>query len=94
MAIAVYFHPDNMTMAQFNEVHRLLQESGNASPKGRIHHSCFGDDGHLMVYDIWEAEEDFRAFGAVLMPIIEQVGFSAGPPDVMVVQRLEQVEVK
>jgi len=69
MAIAVYFHPKGMTLDQFYEVHRLLQESGQGEPAERIHHSCFGEDGDLMVYDIWESPEAFQQFGEALMPI-------------------------
>jgi hypothetical protein len=58
-----------MTLDQFKEVRRLLQESGKGDPPGRIHHSCFGDDGDLMVYDIWESPEASQAFGELLMPI-------------------------
>jgi hypothetical protein len=94
MAIAVYFSPESMTMDQFMEVHRLLGEAGASNPKGRIHHSCFGEDGHLMVYDIWESEADFDAFGETLMPLVAQIGLDVGPPQVMQIQRLEQREVK
>jgi hypothetical protein len=90
MAIAVYFHPKGMTMAQFEEVHRRLLDAGHSNPTGRIHHSCFGDDGDLMVYDIWESEEAFGQFGEALMPIIAEVGFDAGEPAVMPIHRLEQ----
>ena len=65
MAIAVYFHPKNMTLPQFEEAHRRLADAGAAEPDGRIHHSCFGEDGGLMVYDIWESPEAFEAFGGV-----------------------------
>ncbi len=91
MAIAVYFHPKGMTLDQFNEVQRLLHESGKDGPSARIHHSCIGEDGNLMVYDIWESPEAFQAFGEVLMPIIAKVGFDAGDPDIMPIQKLEQV---
>ena len=91
MAIAVYFHPKGMTLEQFNEVHRLLKVLGNHNPSARVHHSCIGEDGDLMVYDVWESPEAFEAFGAVLQPIIAQVGFDAGEPAVMPVHRLEQV---
>ncbi len=92
--IAVYFSPKGMTLAQFNEVWRLLQESGTPEPSGRVHHSCFGEDGSLMVYDIWESEEAFAKFGETLMPIIGQIGIDIGEPQIMRIQRLEQVEVK
>ncbi len=92
MAIAVYFHPNQMTLDQFNEAHRLLTEAGQAAPSGRIHHSCFGTDGDLMVYDIWESPETFQAFGETLMPILAKIGIDAGEPAVMPIHRLDQVE--
>lgn len=45
MALAVYFHPQHMTLGQFHEVDRLLKESGEDDPSARIHHCCFGEDG-------------------------------------------------
>ena len=90
MAIAVYFHPKEMTLQQFQETHRQLAAAGADEPRGRIHHSCFGDDGNLMVYDIWESPESFQAFGATLMPILQQVGVDAGEPTIMAIHRLEQ----
>ena len=91
MAIAVYFHPKGMTLDQFNEVHRLLKQSGHDNPSGRIHHSCFGEDGDLMVYDIWESPAAFEAFGAVLMPLVAEVALDVGEPAVMPIHQLEQV---
>jgi hypothetical protein len=38
-----------------------------------------------------ESPEAFQAFGAVLMPIIAQVGFEVGEPTVMPLHRIEQV---
>jgi hypothetical protein len=93
MAIAVYFHPKGMTLAQFEDVHARLEKAGNGNPKGRIHHSCIGEDGDLMVYDIWESQDAFDAFGGVLMPIIGEVGIEVGQPDVLNIHRLEQTEV-
>jgi hypothetical protein len=92
MAIAVYFHPKQMTLDKFEETHRRLQEVGQAAPEGRIHHSCFGEDGDLMVYDIWESPQAFEAFGQTLMPILDEVGIDAGEPGIMEIHRLEQVE--
>jgi hypothetical protein len=90
MAIAVYFHPNGMTLEQFEETHRRLAAAGAAEPTGRLHHSCFGEDGDLMVYDIWESPESFEAFGATLMPILDEVGIDAGEPAIMPIHRLEQ----
>lgn len=90
MTIAVYFHPKEMTLKQFEETHRRLAEAGQADPSGRIHHSCIGDDGDLMVYDIWESAESFEAFGQVLMPILGEIGIDPGEPAVMALHRLSQ----
>jgi hypothetical protein len=90
VAIAVYFHPKAMTLDKFNEIRRRLAEAGAAEPPGRIHHSCFGEDGSLMVYDIWESQASFEAFGSTLMPILAELGIDPGEPAVMPVQRLEQ----
>ncbi|HYA69034.1 MAG TPA: hypothetical protein VED63_09910 [Acidimicrobiales bacterium] len=91
MAIAVHFHPKGMTLDQFNESHRRLDAAGAAAASpGRLHHSCFGDDGDLMVFQVWESMEAFEAFGATLMPILAEVGIDPGEPSVMAVHRFEQ----
>jgi hypothetical protein len=90
VAIAVYFHPTGMTLEQFNETHRRLDEAGAAGPQGRTHHSCLGEDGDLMVYDVWESPETFQAFGATLVPILSDIGVDPGEPTVMALHRLQQ----
>src|SRR5438445_8217847 len=94
MAIAVYFHPKEMSLRDFEEAQRLLAEAGAAQPDGRIHHSCFGDDGDLMVYDIWESPAKFEAFGGILMPILGEIGIDAGEPSIMALHRLDQSSAK
>jgi hypothetical protein len=90
MAIAVYFHPKSMTLEQFQAIHRRLDDIGEGEPSARLHHSCFGEDGDLMVYDVWESPEAFQAFGGVLMPILGELGIDAGEPDVLTIHRLSQ----
>jgi hypothetical protein len=94
VAIAVYFHPKSMTLDRFFETHRLLADAGQANPAGRIHHSCFGQDGDLMVYDIWESPEAFHAFGETLMPILAKVGIDPGEPAIMPIHRLDQSDAQ
>jgi hypothetical protein len=92
MPIAAYFHPNGMTIAQFEEAHRRLDAAGAGHPRGQIHHSCFGADGDLMVYDVWESPEAFEAFGTQLRPIAADVGIELGEPAILPLHRLEQVE--
>jgi hypothetical protein len=90
MAIAIYFHPEAMSAAQYDEIIRKLQAAGQGNPKGRSHHSTFGPDDHLMVYDVWDSQEDLDAFGETLMPILAELGVDAGQPDVMPVHNIIQ----
>lgn len=54
MAIAAFFHRKSMTLTQFNEIHQRLEKAGAEPNPHRLHHSCFGEDGDLMLYDIWD----------------------------------------
>ena len=90
MAIAAYFHPKGMTLAQFEEIHKRLADAGDGDNPHRLHHSCVGEDGDLMVYDIWDSPESFQAFGEVLMPILAEIGVDPGEPAVMPVHKVLQ----
>jgi len=90
MAIAIYFHPESMSAAQYDDVIKRLDAAGQGKPKGRTHHSAFGPDEHVMVYDVWDSQEDFDAFGQTLMPILAEMGLDPGQPDVMPVHNVIQ----
>ena len=88
MAIATYFHPQSLTAQQYDEAIRELEAAGAATPAGRVHHSCFGSDNGLMVYEVWESPQAFEDYGSVLMPILQKLGIDPGTPDVMPVHNL------
>ena len=88
MAIAVYFHPESMGASQYDEIINKLDAAGAGKPAGRVHHSCFGPAEKLMVYDVWDSQESFDAFGQILMPILGEVGVDPGTPDIMPVHNL------
>ena len=90
MAIAIYFNPDAMTAEKYDEITKRLDAAGQGTPKGRSHHSVFGPEDRLMVYDIWDSQEDFDAFGKTLMPILAEFGVDVGQPDVMPVHHMVQ----
>jgi hypothetical protein len=83
MSIAVYFHPTAMSARQYDDLMSKLVAEGNGHPEGRLHHSTFGPDEALMVYDIWESQEAFDRFGQILMPALQQAGIDPGQPDIM-----------
>ena len=44
-----------------------------------------------MVFDIWETQEDFKAFAQHLLPITQELGLNATrPPDIMPVVAFDQ----
>ena len=88
MAIATYFHPESLTAQQYDEAIRQLEAAGAATPAGRVHHSCFGSDNALMVYEVWESPQALEEYGSVLMPILQKAGIDPGTPDVMPVHNL------
>ena len=81
MSIVVRFHPTNVTQEKYEESLRRLEESGEWPPNGLELHVLFGSEGDLKVGEIWDSEEQLRAFGERLMPILHEVGIEfSGPP--------------
>ncbi len=87
--IAVYVKPETLTVEQYNKARKALASSG-ANLEGRKHHSCFGEDGQLMVFEIWDSQENYEAFGKFLMPILQEAGIVPSTQDIMRVENLEQ----
>jgi hypothetical protein len=88
MAIAICFHPTSLSSAQFDQAITGLEAAGAGRPAGRAHHSCFGPDGDLMVYEVWESQQAADDYGKVLMPILQKIGIDPGALDVMPVHNI------
>ena len=58
MAIAIYFNPDGMSTSKYDEVMTRLEAAGQGWTKGRTHHSTFGPEDRLVVYEVWDSQED------------------------------------
>ena len=82
MAIVVRFNPPSLTASQYDSTIAALEAQGNWPPDGLDYHVCFGDDGSLLVSEIWDSQEQFEAFGERLMPVLEQAGIEPGEPTV------------
>lgn len=83
MSVVVRFSPASITVQQYDESIRRLQEAGSFPPDGMEYHICFGTDGNLRVSEIWDSEEELKAFGERLMPILAEVGIDPGEPEVL-----------
>lgn len=80
MAIGIYFPVQGMTPDKYDEVIAQLQEAGAGTPAGRTHHCAFEGENGLHVFDVWDSQEAFDAFGATLMPILGAAGIDPGQP--------------
>lgn len=83
MSVLVRFAPSSLTAQQYDESIRRLQEAGDFPPDGLEYHTCFGTDGNLRVSEIWDSEEQLKAFGERLMPLLAEVGIDPGQPELL-----------
>ena len=79
MAIVVMFEVNGATSSKSDEVIRRLTEIGQRVPDGQIYHICYGDRQSLQVINVFESQAKLDAFGAKLMPILEDMGIEAKP---------------
>jgi hypothetical protein len=88
MSVLIRFAPANLTAAQYDESIRKLEESGVFPPEGLEYHVCFGSEGSLRVSEIWDTDEQLKAFGEQLMPVLSEVGIEPGEPEVVEIHNI------
>jgi hypothetical protein len=88
MAIGVLFEFPGVTQAQYDEVlkrltgGRTLKSLSDWPVKGVLSHVAGPTPNGWRVVDVWQSEADLQKFAAVLMPILQDVGFPNVPPQV------------
>ncbi len=80
--IAILFDVIGMSEEKFAEVHARLGAAGQAAPDGRVDHIGYLVGDQVKVVDVWESAEKFEAFGAVLIPILHELGIDPGEPQI------------
>lgn len=90
MSIVVRFNPQGLTREKYDESVRRLEAVGAwPNPPGMEVHVLFGEEGNLRVSEIWGSQEQLRAFGEQLMPILTDIGVEfSGEPEIFEVQNL------
>ena len=88
MALGFYFTPSSFTPDIYDEAIKLLEAAGAAAPKGRLYHAALETDGKIQVFDVWESQEAFEAFGETLIPILSKLGTEPGQPMVAQVHNI------
>ncbi len=90
MSVVVRHQVKGLTREVYDEVSRRIEAAGNWPPEGLDMHVLFGTEGDLRVSEIWDSEEQFRAFAGRLMPVLDEVGVGYSEPEVFQAHELEK----
>ena len=88
MALGIYFVNPGFTPEKYESALKQLDAAGAGAPKGRTFHFALESNGEVNVFDIWESQEDFDAFGSTLVPILTDLGVQLGEPMVATVRNV------
>ena len=90
MSVVVRYHPVSLTAEKYDATTSRLEAAGvEWPPDGLDYHVCFGDDGSLLVSEIWDSREQWEAFGERLMPVLAEAGIEfSGEPQVFEVHEI------
>ena len=91
MSILVSYAPvPSTTTAQYDEVVRRLQESGELPADGFEYHVAFHSGDQLQVTEVWDSQEQFEAFGQRVMPLLADVALEhTGQPEILSVHNIK-----
>jgi hypothetical protein len=90
MALGIYIVHEGFTPEKYKTALKRLEAAGAGAPQGRTFHFALESDGTIQVFDIWESQEDFDAFGETLIPILTELGVSLQDPMVSQVHNVIQ----
>jgi hypothetical protein len=88
VAIGIYIVHEGFTAETYAAALEKLEAAGAGSPKGRTYHVALESDGAIQVFDVWDSQEDFDAFGATLVPILTELGVGLKEPMVATVHNI------
>ena len=80
MALGFYITGKGFTQDKYDTTTVQLEEAGAGAPEGRISHVALETDGEIQVFDIWESQAAFDAFGQTLIPILTAAGIEINEP--------------
>ena len=80
MALGFYFTHGGFTPDKYDKGIKELEAAGAGAPKGRTFHVALESGGEIQVFDTWNSQEEFDAFGETLLPILAAQGVELTPP--------------
>ena len=88
MALGFYITGTGFTPEKYDTTLAQIDEAGQGTPDGRLYHVALETDGEIQVFDIWESQAAFDAFGETLLPILTGAGIALNPPMVATVHNV------
>ena len=89
MAFARMFNNPNVKKEQYDATREKLGVSNDNMPEGGvIHFSGEGPDGSWRVVEVWESEENARAWDEKLEPVLAEQGIRRPAPETWQVHNL------
>ncbi len=67
------------TPEKYRELTQRLGVGADAPPDGLIFHTASKTEDGLLIFNIWESEENFRRFSERVMPMMSEMGMRAQP---------------
>jgi len=80
MALGFYFAHEGFTPDKYAQAIKELEAAGHGAPSGRTLHVALESNGEVQVFDLWESQEAFDAFGPTLMPILAGLDVKLNDP--------------
>jgi len=80
MALSFYFVHEGFTPEKYQQAISQLEAAGAGAPAGRSFHAALESGGAIQVFDIWESQEAFEAFGTTLLPILAALDVKLNEP--------------
>jgi hypothetical protein len=88
MALGIYITATGFTPEKYDTTVVEIEEAGQGAPDGRLYHVALESDGQIQVFDIWESQAAFDAFGETLLPILTGAGIELNAPMVATVHNV------
>jgi hypothetical protein len=75
------FDPPGLTIRQYDDVMRRLDEAGFGAPSERLYHVCYREGDALHIISVWQCEKELRTFFDQVLRIATDLGITLTPPE-------------
>ena len=89
MAVAIEMRFSGATLAQYDEVMRLM-DLGDSAPDGALFHWVAATEDGIKVVDVWETMDQFNTFASDTGRSSRRIGFNAECPNLLIQRRLNE----